>query len=97
MKPRRAAGLARLRRAGEVRNLIVEGIRERPDAGSGPQRAWGGRRHAAGQIRLGRDLLTRPDNTVSSMARLLGVSHAILCTYLPELTTRGRYTAGSGR
>lgn len=51
----------------------------------------------AEQIRLDRDLLTRPDNTVSSMARLLGVSHATICTYVPELTARGRYTAGSGR
>ena len=51
----------------------------------------------AEQIRLDRDLLTRPDNTVSSMARLLGVSRGTICTYVPELTTRGRYTARSGR
>lgn len=51
----------------------------------------------AEQIRLDRDLLTRPDNTVSSMARLLGVSRVTICTYVPQLTTLGRYTAGSGR
>ena len=38
----------------------------------------------AEQIRLDRDLLTRPDNTVSSMARLLGVSRGTICTYVPD-------------
>ena len=32
----------------------------------------------AEQIRHARDLLTRPDNTVSSIARLLGVSRVVL-------------------
>ena len=41
----------------------------------------------AEQIRYARDLLTRPDNTVSSIARLLGVSRATIYKYVPEVTT----------
>ena len=41
----------------------------------------------AEQIRHVRDLLTRPDNTVSSIARLLGVSRATIYKYVPEITT----------
>ena len=37
-------------------------------------------------------MLTRPDNTVSSIARLLGVSRATICKYVPEVTT-GRVPA----
>jgi hypothetical protein len=40
----------------------------------------------AEQLRHARDLLTRPDNTVSSIARLLGVSRATICKYIPEVT-----------
>jgi Helix-turn-helix domain of resolvase len=39
------------------------------------------------QVRHARDLLTRPDNTVSSIARLLGVSRATIYKYVPEVTT----------
>jgi predicted DNA-binding transcriptional regulator AlpA len=39
------------------------------------------------QIRHARGLLTWPDNTVSSIARLLGVSRAIIYKYVPNLTT----------
>ena len=46
----------------------------------------------AEQIRHARDLLTRPDNTVSSIARLLGVSRATIYKYVPEVTT-GRAAA----
>ena len=46
----------------------------------------------AEQIRHARDLLTRPDNTVSSIARLLGVSRATIYKYVPEVTT-GRKAA----
>ena len=46
----------------------------------------------AEQIRHVRDLLTRPDNTVSSIAWLLGVSRATICKYVPEVTT-GRQAA----
>ena len=41
----------------------------------------------AEQIPPARDLLTRPDNTVSSIARLLGVSRATIYKYVPEVTT----------
>ncbi|MFI7445578.1 helix-turn-helix domain-containing protein [Nonomuraea indica] len=41
----------------------------------------------AEQIRHARDLLTRPENTVSSIARLLGVSRSTIYTYVPELAT----------
>ena len=46
----------------------------------------------AEQIRHARDLLTRPDNTVSSIARLLGVSRATIYKYVPDVTT-GRVVA----
>jgi DNA invertase Pin-like site-specific DNA recombinase len=76
-----------------IRELIVEGTREGLDAA----RARGvrlGRPPAmtAEQIRHARDLLTRPDNTVSSIARLLGVSRATIYKYVPEVTT-GRAAA----
>ncbi|MEV6653986.1 helix-turn-helix domain-containing protein [Streptomyces sp. NPDC051219] len=37
------------------------------------------------QVRHARDLLTRPENTVTSIAKLLGVSRNTICNYLPEL------------
>jgi len=71
-----------------IRELIVEGTREGLDAA----RTRGvrlGRPPAmtAEQIRHARDLLTRPDNTVSSIARLLGVSRATIYKYVPDVTT----------
>ena len=44
----------------------------------------------AEQVRHARDLLTRPDNAVSSIARLLGVSRATIYRYVPELPARAR-------
>ncbi|WP_083502580.1 helix-turn-helix domain-containing protein [Sphaerimonospora mesophila] len=38
------------------------------------------------QVRHARDLLTRPENSVTSIARLLGVSRSTLYKYLPELS-----------
>ncbi|MFD6936949.1 helix-turn-helix domain-containing protein [Streptomyces goshikiensis] len=38
-----------------------------------------------GQIRRARDLLTRPENTVTSIAKLLGVSRNTIYKYVPEL------------
>jgi DNA invertase Pin-like site-specific DNA recombinase len=72
-----------------IRELIVEGTREGLDAA----RARGARlgrppAMTAEQIRHARDLLTRPDNTVSSIARLLGVSRATVYKYVPEVTGR---------
>ncbi|WP_431972641.1 helix-turn-helix domain-containing protein [Nocardia sp. bgisy134] len=40
----------------------------------------------AEQIRQARAILTRPEETVSSVARLLGVSRSTVYKYLPELT-----------
>jgi len=39
------------------------------------------------QIRHARDLLTHPDNTVSSIARLLNVSRSTIYKYVPEFST----------
>jgi transposase-like protein len=41
----------------------------------------------AGQIRQARDLLTLPGNSISSIARLLGVSRSTIYKHLPELAT----------
>lgn len=40
------------------------------------------------QVRHARDLLARPDNTVSSIARLLNVSRSTIYKYVPELGGR---------
>jgi DNA invertase Pin-like site-specific DNA recombinase len=78
-----------------IRELIVEGTHE----GLAAARARGqrlGRPPAmtAEQIRHARDLLTRPENTVSSIARLLGVSRSTIYKYVPELTTTARPAIG---
>jgi transposase-like protein len=44
------------------------------------------------QIRHARDLLIRPENTVSSIARLIGVSRSTIYKYVPEIT-RGNQPA----
>jgi len=72
-----------------IRELIVEGTRE----GLAAARARGvrlGRPPAmtAEQVRHARDLLTHPDNTVSSIARLLNVSRSTIYKYVPELGGR---------
>ena len=71
-----------------IRELIVEGTREGLDAA----RARGtrlGRPPAMTpeQIRHARDLLTRPENTVASIARLLGVSRNTIYKYRPEISS----------
>lgn len=78
-----------------IRELIVEGTREGLDAA----RARGtrlGRPPALSpeQVRHARELLTRPDNTVAAIARLLGVSRSTLYKHLPELNTRRGLAAG---
>jgi DNA invertase Pin-like site-specific DNA recombinase len=39
------------------------------------------------QVRHARALLARPDNSVASIARLLGVSRSTLYKYVPELAS----------
>jgi DNA-binding CsgD family transcriptional regulator len=74
-----------------IRELIVEGTREGLDAA----RARGqrlGRPPALTpeQVRYARDLLSRPGNSVASIARLLQVSRSTVYKYVPELTGRHR-------
>jgi DNA invertase Pin-like site-specific DNA recombinase len=76
-----------------IRELIIEGTREGLDAARGRDVRLGrSPAMTAEQIRHARDLLARPDNTVSSIARLLGVSRATMYKYVPEVTT-GRAAA----
>ncbi len=77
-----------------IRELIVEGTREGVDAARG-RGVRLGRPPAmtAEQIRHARDLLTRPDNAVSSIARLRGVSRATIYKYVPALPGRPRPAA----
>jgi hypothetical protein len=39
----------------------------------------------AEQVRQARALLTRPENSVAAIARLLGVSRSTRCTHIPDL------------
>lgn len=76
-----------------IRELIVEGTRD----GLAAARARGvrlGRPPAMTpeQVHHARDLLTHPDNTVSSIARLLNVSRSTIYKYVPELSSHN--TAG---
>jgi len=48
---------------------------------------------SAEQIRQARDLLTLPGNSISSIARLHGVSRSTIYKYLPELAD-GHHPAG---
>ncbi|MFE1958566.1 recombinase family protein [Streptomyces sp. NPDC059479] len=69
-----------------IRELIVQGTNEGLDAA----RARGARlgRPPAmtdEQVRHTRDLLARPENTVTSIAKLLGVSRNAIYSYVPEL------------
>ncbi len=47
----------------------------------------------AEQIRQARDLLTLPRNSISSIARLLGVSRSTIYKHLPELASGHRPAA----
>lgn len=82
-----------------IRELIVQGTNE----GLAAARARGqrlGRPPAmnAEQIRQARAMLTRPDESVSSIARLLGVSRSTLYKYVPEIGKgHGRLPAGQDR
>ena len=73
-----------------IRELIVEGTHE----GLAAARARGtrlGRPPAMTEekLRQARAMLAQPEETISSIARLLGVSRATLYKHLPEITTAG--------
>ena len=73
-----------------IRELIVEGTHE----GLSAARARGVRLGQppamnAEQVRHARALLARPENTVSSIARLLGVSRSTIYKYVPEIAPAG--------
>jgi DNA invertase Pin-like site-specific DNA recombinase len=76
-----------------IRELIVEGTREGLDAA----RASDAPAMTAEQIRQSHDLLTRPGNTVSCIAQLLGVSLATIYKYVPELPARTQPAAALPR
>ncbi|MFE9490633.1 helix-turn-helix domain-containing protein [Streptomyces sp. NPDC006641] len=70
----------------ESTDSIVQGTNEGPDA----TRARGARlgrppAMTEEQVRHARDLLARPENTVISIAKLLGVSRNTIYNYVPEL------------
>ncbi|WP_330185970.1 recombinase family protein (plasmid) [Nocardia sp. NBC_01503] len=70
-----------------IRELIVQGTNE----GLAAARARGQRlgrppTMTEEQIRQARAILTRPEETVSSVARLLGVSRSTIYKYVPELS-----------
>ncbi|MFI7295113.1 recombinase family protein [Streptomyces sp. NPDC050121] len=74
-----------------IRELIVQGTNEGLDAA----RARGARlgrppAMTEEQVRHARDLLARPENTVTSIAKLLGVSRNTIYNYVPELKVRRR-------
>ena len=74
-----------------IRELIIEGTNE----GLRAAKARGvrlGRPPALSpeQVRQARQLLTSPDNSVASIARLLGVSRSTLYKHVPELASPGR-------
>ncbi|MGW2962696.1 recombinase family protein [Streptomyces sp. NPDC001220] len=69
-----------------IRELIVQGTNEGLDAAR-TRGARLGRPPALTdeQVRHARDLFARPENTVTSIAKLLGVSRNTIYNYLPEL------------
>jgi DNA invertase Pin-like site-specific DNA recombinase len=79
-----------------IRELIVEGTRD----GLAAARARGqrlGRPPAltSEQVFQARQLLTNPENTIASIARLLGVSRSTLYSHVPELQQGQRPVLGS--
>ena len=78
-----------------IRELIVEGTREGLDAARARGQRLGRPPAMTGeQIRQARDLLTVPGNSISSIARLLGVSRSTIYKHLPELANGHNRAAG---
>jgi DNA invertase Pin-like site-specific DNA recombinase len=77
-----------------IRELIAEGTREGLDAARARGQRLGRPPAMTGeQIRQARDLLTLPGNSISSIARLLGVSRSTIYKYLPDLANGSRPSA----
>jgi DNA invertase Pin-like site-specific DNA recombinase len=81
-----------------IRELIIEGTREGLEAA----RARGqrlGRPPALTpeQVAHARDLLSRPENSVASIARLLGVSRSTIYKHVPELASARSALPGDAR
>jgi transposase-like protein len=78
-----------------IRELIVEGTREGLDAARARGQRLGRPPAMTGeQIRQARDLLSLPGNSISSIARLLGVSRSTIYKHLPELADGRNRAAG---
>ncbi len=74
-----------------IRELIIEGTREGLEAARARgQRLGRPLALTPEQVRYARDLLARPENSVSSIARLLGVSRSTVYKHVPDLA-RGRH------
>lgn len=82
-----------------IREMIVAGTHEGLDAARARgQRLGRPPAMTAEQIRQARLILDRPEETVSSVARLLGVSRSTIYKYVPELTAgAGALSAGEDR
>ena len=79
-----------------LREVIVEGTQE----GLAAVKARGVRLDrppamTPDRVRSARDLLTRPANTVSSVARLLDVSRSTIYKYLPDLSSTTKVIAST--
>ncbi|MEV7413200.1 recombinase family protein [Streptomyces althioticus] len=70
-----------------VRELIVQGTLEGlAEARARVERIGRPPAMNAEQVRHARALLAQPENTITSIAKLLGVSRTTLYKYVPELT-----------
>ncbi|MEU0398536.1 helix-turn-helix domain-containing protein [Streptomyces sp. NPDC006208] len=88
-------GSARRRRAERSGPSRARGVHPGTDRAGHPRGPGGGSRpgrahrtaagHDAEEIRHARALLTQPENTITSIAKLLGVSRTTLYKYVPEL------------
>jgi len=79
-----------------IRELIIEGTREGLDAARARGQRLGRPPSLTGEhVRQARVLLTRPENSVTSIARLLGVSRSTLYKHIPELADSRQPAVGT--